>query len=149
ESRANNVIYVGRASFRMEPAPLGSHDLDGTPAPQVDLTDTDDGSGRAAVIDAPGLRPGLDVPFTSATRADEGEAPYLRKRIPTDAGGIATPTPMGDLTDPAVAPGVVAASSGGAGRAGVLRWFVDRDDRGRAGTPRAHGVRGAQRAGGR
>ncbi|HET6146231.1 MAG TPA: hypothetical protein VFH68_01770 [Polyangia bacterium] len=82
----------------MEPPPLLPHDPGATPAPQVELLETDDGSGPAdAGID----RPGLDVSFTSATPYDEGEAPYLRQR--TEAAGGATPTPMVDLTDLAVA----------------------------------------------
>lgn len=96
QSRMNNVIYIGRASFRMEPSPVLNVELGATPAPQVELLDTGHGSGPAGSV-----YPALGVPITAGS-SDEGEAPYLRQRISTDPGGILTPTPMIDLTDLAV-----------------------------------------------
>ena len=98
ESRANNVIYIGRASFRMEPAPLLPNKLGATPAPQVELMDTHYDTGPVG-----GGDPGLDVPFSPAASDDGEGAPYLRLRTGAEGGDAATPTPLVDLTHLAVA----------------------------------------------
>jgi hypothetical protein len=78
----------------MEPSPLLDIKLGATPAPQVELLDPGHDSDPAD--------PGLNVPLTAGL-SDEGEAPYLRLRTSANAGDTATPTPMVDLTDLAVA----------------------------------------------
>ena len=84
ESSANNVIYIGRASFRMEPPPPLSRKLGATPAPQVELLDTDAGSGPAGGFDA-----GLDVLSTLLRVDDPGEGP-ISPRFPPKITNIAT-----------------------------------------------------------
>jgi len=58
ESRANNVIYIGRASFRMEPAPLTADEIDQPPAHaldhHVDAIDAEHGAGED--VEPPYLR---------------------------------------------------------------------------------------------
>jgi hypothetical protein len=64
ESRANNVIYIGRASFRMEPAPVTADEIVGPISPPFAALDHDADAQHAA---------GEDV-----------EPPYLRLRTLVD-----------------------------------------------------------------
>ena len=76
ESRANNVIYIGRASFRMEPAPLTADEIVGPiappPLPGLNLGDRLRDRLRDPAMDAPQAA-GEDV-----------EPPYLRLRTLVD-----------------------------------------------------------------
>jgi hypothetical protein len=120
ESSENNVIYIGRASFRMEPAHLLEDEVVGaTPAPQVELLDhhmdrpnEPPGGhpvGRLAprtVVDENGWRE-MRADATRGAAVDtetesDAEAPYLRLRT-GEASGLRTPTPLlDDLTDLAI-----------------------------------------------
>lgn len=64
ESRENNVIYIGRASFRMEPAPFTADEIVGPIGPPLGALDHGADAGHAA---------GEDV-----------EPPYLRLRTLVD-----------------------------------------------------------------
>jgi hypothetical protein len=77
ESRANNVIYIGRASFRMEPAPLLADDLD-------------DG--------VQGIGEDIEPPFLKLrTNTDESDADA------SSGPAAGSPSPELDLTEFAVA----------------------------------------------
>ncbi len=98
ESRANNVIYIGRASFRMEPAPLLDDDID-------DHIDDE----RVAQAGQPGL--GGEIGGHNSHADEDGhedlEAPYLKLRTSIDdnAPDAASPPlspPVLDLTEFAV-----------------------------------------------
>ncbi len=88
ESRANNVIYIGRASFRMEPAPLSADEIDQPIA-------------AAQAIDH-------SVSALDAAHAvgEDIEPPYLRLRTLVDESLVKdTPSPQApelDLTEFAV-----------------------------------------------
>jgi hypothetical protein len=86
ESRENNVIYIGRASFRMEPAPFTADEIVGPMAPSPVALDS-----------------GFDA---AQTAGEDSEPPYLRLRTLIDESQVkdleSQHVPELDLTEFAV-----------------------------------------------
>ncbi len=88
ESRANNVIYIGRASFRMEPAQFTADEIVGPLAPPLAALDLSDRLGDR-------LADRLGGGGADATHAagEDVEPPYLRLRTLVDETLVSQASP--------------------------------------------------------